>query len=353
MNDIVRLLRTHGDGALLQELALWESLRARRPALRYEPPVDATARTLFTLDGIPGAGKSTTQRWLQPALGAAYFSMARFAEARGVSADERRQHQLATEQPHPVDTAFLEQLAACSSRFVVLEKFPRSVIEATAMLEFVRRHGWRFEVLHLRLPGDAIELSTRRQLERGPRHGRMPEPDYAKHRALIHLSRATSGRETLRAAGVPIHAFDMTRPEAENHAAIRRALGLSFEGLGWLRSPLQTLEEAAREVGVEEAWVGSGAVYRPFWNARFGPAQRPTDLDVAVDDERAVEPLLAALERAAPDERWSVLAPATRLKQRWGIEVGSAYEAKHFTTFLHRGGLVRLRDGNILSDERR
>lgn len=347
MNDVVRLLGTHGDEALRAELARWEALRATLPPQRYTPPVEPTARTLFTLDGIPGAGKSTTQRWLQPALGAAYFSMARFAEARGVTADDRREHQLATRQPHPVDVAFLEQLAACPSRFVVLEKFPRSVVEAAAMLQFVRRHGWRFEVLHLHLPGDAVELSTRRQIERGPRHGRMPEPDYARHRALVHLSRATSGRETLRAAGIPIHVFDMTRPEEENRAAIRRALGLDASALPFLRRPLEQLERSARELGVEEAWVGGGAVYRPFWNDRFGPMQRPTDLDVAVDDERASQPLLEALERAAPDERWSVLSPAARLQGRWGISTEDSFEAKHFTTFLHRGGLVRLREGRI------
>lgn len=347
MNDVVSLLRTHGDEALLEELARWEALRAQLPVAACTPPVATTARTLFTLDGIPGAGKSTTQRWLQPALGAAYFSMARFAEARGVSADERREHQLATRQPHPVDVAFLEQLAACPSRFVVLEKFPRSVVESAAMLEFVRRHGWRFEVLHLQLPGDAVTLSTQRQIERGPRHGRMPEPDYARHRALVHLSRATSGRETLRAAGVPIHAFDMTRPEAENRAAIRRALGLDASALGFPRDALAQLERTARALGVEGAWVGGGAVYRAFWNDRFGPTQRPTDLDVAVEDERASQPLLQALERDAPDERWSVLSPAARLQARWGLRTDSSHEAKHFTTFLHRGGLVRLREGRI------
>jgi hypothetical protein len=239
-----QLLAQYRDEVLLSELAQWERVRASAAAPRYEPPPQANARTFITLDGIPGAGKSTTQKWLMPALGAAYFSMARFAEARGVTADERRRHQLATE-PHRVDEAFLETLARSTSRYVLLEKFPRSVIEAVGLLRAARLHGWRFEVLHLQLPGDCVALSTRRQLERGPRHGRMPEPEYAQHRALVHLARATSGRETLRASGVPIHAFDMTRPAEENLAAIRRALGLDFEALDWHRGPLEILAQAA------------------------------------------------------------------------------------------------------------
>ncbi len=341
------LLRQYGAEGLLEELEAWEVLRHQARAPRYMAPEDLSAQTVITLDGIPGAGKSTTHRWLQPAVGAAYFSMARFAEARGVTADERRRHQLETGRPHPVDEAFLETLAACEARFILLEKFPRSVSEATALLRSVQALGRRFEVLHLQLPGDCVLRSTRRQLERGPRHGRMPEPEYAQHRALVHLARATSGRETLRAHGVPIHVLDMTRPEASNAEHVRRVLGLDPEALRWPRMPLETIERVARRLGIDGVWTGSGAVYRPFWNERFGPAQLPTDLDVSVDDERAVTPLLRALEIEAPELRWSVLCPATRLRERYGIETRSASEAKAYATFRHRQGLVRARDGRI------
>lgn len=339
------LLQRYSATALLDELHAWEAVRERHRGLAYVAPLELNTKRVITLDGIPGAGKSTTQRWLQPALGAAYFSMARFAEARGVTADERRQHQLETGTPHAVDAAFLDAIAQCPSRFVVLEKFPRSVIEATAMLRAAREHGWRFDVVHLQLPGDCVALSTRRQLERGPRHGRMPEPDYAQHRALVHLARATSGRETLRAAGVPVHAFDTTRPGDEVAPGVRRALGLDVEALPFQRRPLELLERAARVLRLDEAWASSGSVYRAFWNGRFGPMQEPTDVDVAVGDERAVAPLLRELERMAPDVRWSVLCPMTRLRTRYGLETGSVFEAKKYVTFLHRGGLLRLRDG--------
>ncbi len=346
MPDARALLRRYRDESLLTEHARWEAVRAQITARRYEPP-EGNARFIITLDGIPGAGKSTTQRWLQPALGAAYFSMARFAEARGVSADTRREHQLQTGKAHPVDAAFIAALAACDRRFIVLEKFPRSVIEAATMLEAAHRHGWRFEVLHLRLPGDCVALSTQRQIDRGPRHGRTPEPGYAQHRALVHLARATSGRETLRAHGVPIHAFDMTRPARENEAAIRQALGLDFAALPWHLPPLQTLERVSRRLGIAEAWVAGGSLYRPFWNGRFGPAQLPTDVDVAVNHEHEVAPLLQALEREAPQERWSLLCPSTRLRERYGLETNNAVEAKRHATFMHRAGLVRLHQGAI------
>ena len=347
MPDARALLRRYRDDLLLDEHTLWEALRAGIRVPAYVPPADPEVKLIITLDGIPGAGKSTTQKWLQPALGAAYFSMARFAESRGVSAEDRRGHQLQTGTAHPVDRAFIATLASCDRRCIVLEKFPRSVIEATTMLEAARRHGWRFEVLHLELPGDCVALSTRRQLDRGPRHGRMPEPEYAQYRALVHLARATSGRETLRAHGVPIHAFDMTLPREENEAAIRRALGLDFATLPWHLPPLRTLEQVATRLGVEEAWVTSGSLYRPFWNGRFGPAQMPTDVDVAVNHEREVEPLLEALDREAPSERWSVLCPSTRLREKYGLETSSAAEAKRYTTFRHRSGLVRLFEGAL------
>jgi hypothetical protein len=340
----VALLRRSSALDLLDELAAWERVRERHPGPRYQPPAELNAKTVLTLDGIPGAGKSTTQRWLQPALGAAYFSMARFAEARGVTADERRRHQLAHRRPHPVDEAFLEALIASPARFIVLEKFPRSVIESVALLAAAQAHGWRYEVLHLQLPGDCVASSTQRQLERGPRHGCMPERDDAQHRALVHLSRATSGRETLRTAGVPIHAVDMTQPPEENARRIRQLLRLDADSLPLRRRPLELLERAARELGVE-AWVSSGSAYRPFWNGRFGPVQHPTDVDVAVDDERAVDPLQQRLEQLAPGERWSVLCPSTRLRARSGLETHTVLEAKRYSTFLHRGALLRLRDG--------
>jgi adenylate kinase family enzyme len=330
---------------LLAELREWEAVRKSGVPPWYEAPRELNARTLITLDGIPGAGKSTTQRWLQPALGASYFSMARFAQAHGVTAEERMQHQRSTRTPHALDEAFLSTLAESDARFIVLEKFPRSVVEAHALLRVVRERGWRFELLHFRLPGDSVACSVQRQLDRGPRHGRMPAQAHAQHRALVHLARATSGRETLRAAGVPIHAFDTTSPPEEIARQVRRALQLDADSLSLHRRPLEVLERVAREVGVAEACVSSGSVYRAFWNGRFGPMQRPTDVDVAVDDERAVSPLLRALEREAPDERWSVLCPMTRLRERFGIETNSIAESKRFTTFSHRAGLLRLNEG--------
>src|SRR5690606_35363634 len=232
-------------------------------------------------------------------------------------------------------------------RYILLEKFPRSVIEATALLASVQQLGRRFKVLHLQLPGDCVALSTRRQIERGPRHGKLPEPAHAQHRALVHLARATSGRETLRAHGVPIHALDMTRPEAVNAEHLRRVLGLHPKVLNWPRERLGILERVGERLGIERVWVASGGVCRAFWNDRFGPAQQPTDTDVAVDDPRAVAPLLNALEREAPEIRWSVLAPSARLKERFGIDTHSAVEAKSYAAFRHRQGLVRMREGRM------
>lgn len=329
---------------LQEEHGRWERLRTDLPGVAYRTPDAGTAKTLIVLDGIPGAGKSTTLAWLAPALGAAYRSMARFAEAGGVSAEERLGHQLRTGTPHPLDSAFLDELAALPERFVVLEKFPRSVVEAVATLRAAARHGWRLEVLHLVLPGDAVALSVERQLLRGPRRGRMPEVDHARARAQAHVARASSGRQTLRSNGVPIHRFDMTRPAHENRAAIRAALGLNTAELPWHVEALETLRATADALGVP-AWITSGTLYRPFWNGRFGPPQLPTDLDVAVDLEEHVRPLAAALAARAPELRWSVLCPSTRLAERYGIQTGSAAEAKRYATFLHRAGVVRLSSG--------
>lgn len=344
MTDARALLSQYGAETLLSEYDRWEQARTSVTAPNYVPPSSLHARTIITLDGIPGAGKSTTLRWLQPALGAEYLSMARFAETHGVTADERRRHQLTTGTAHPVDDVFIQRIADSAKQYILLEKFPRSVIEAATMLRAAQAHGWRLEVLHLGLPGDCVALSTRRQIERGPRRGRTPEPAHAEYRALTHLAHASSGRETLRSHGVPIHAFDMTRPQEENERAIRKALGLDAESLGWHRPTLEILADVADRLGID-AWASSGSVYRPFWNERLGPTQRPTDLDVAVTHDSEVEPLLQALEAAEPGERWSVLAPATRLRERYGLEVSSVAESKHFVTFLHRGGLVRLRNG--------
>lgn len=336
------LLKHYGSEALHDELLRWEALRARVTHVRFVLPDDVAARTVIVFDGIPGAGKSTTLKWLQPALGAAWFSMARFAEAAGVTADQRREHQMRTLGAHPVDAQFIAAIAASDARFVVLEKFPRTVIEAKTMVEAANAHGWRLEVLHFALPGDCVERSTRRQIERGPRHGVAPTEAHARQRALTHLARATSSREALREAGVPIHAIDMTRGPAVNERAIRQALGVDPRALSWNLRPLQILANA-----MPSAWVSSGFVYRTFWNNRFGPQQTPGDIDVAIEREADEAPLLAALQSVAPEYRWSVLAPVPRLKQRYGIESTSVTDAKRFTLYLHRAGLVRWKDGAI------
>ncbi|MBL8955703.1 MAG: hypothetical protein JNK82_33320, partial [Myxococcaceae bacterium] len=339
------LLRHHRADALLEEHATWERVRARLHAhAPYAPPADPNVRQLIVLDGMPGSGKTTARDWLQPALGARYCSLARFAEERGVSADARREHHLQHGEPHPVDVAFLAHvLEEGDARFTLVEKLGRTVIEAHALLSAVHERGVRLDVVHLELPGDCVAASTQRQLGRGARRGQTPTEDGARHRALVHLARATPAREWLRERGVPIHTIDTTRPPDETRAAIRRALGLDFESLAWHRPPLVTLDGVVRRLGMTgSVWVANGAVYRPFFNGRFGPAQQPADVDVAVDEERQVAPLLAELERVAAHERWSVLCPSTRLLQRCGISSRGAVEAKRHATWLHRAGLLRL-----------
>jgi hypothetical protein len=167
--DAAALLRRYAATELLAEHLAWEALRSALAPAPYRPPRDIHAKTLLVLDGIPGAGKSTTHRWLAPAIGGTFFSMARFAEARGVSSNERIQHQLAHRRPHPVDCAFLAALDACPARHTLIEKFPRSPVEAAALLTAAGERAWRIEVLHLDLPGDCVDLSIKRQIARGPR----------------------------------------------------------------------------------------------------------------------------------------------------------------------------------------
>ena len=336
------LLHRYGAIELLEEWRTWEALRERLRPPRYEPP-QTPSRTLILLDGIPGAGKSTTVQWLKPAVGATWLSMARFAGAAGVSRDERMAHEFSTHAPHPVDFQFLAAIDALPGAWVLLEKFPRSVVEAIALLDAVHANGWRFEVLHLQLPGDCVARSVERQLARGPRHGVMPTHESATHRALAHLARAPACRETLRDAGVPIHTIDTSEPRSKNEADVRRSLGLDFERLDWHREPLEVLEGVSERLGIE-AWVANGHLSRAFWNNVFGPAQRPNDVDVAVNEEHEVKPLLDALEATAPGHRWSVAAPATR-QQELGLETRSMHEAKSLATFVHRSGLVRWRRG--------
>lgn len=338
-----RSISSHAAGAheLVRELHTWEAMRARLNVPRYVAP-DTPTRTLILLDGIPGAGKSTARAWLEPAVGAEWMSMARFAEAAGVSRDERMAHELSTSSPHAVDAKFIAAIDARppSVSWLVLEKFPRSVVEAIAMLEACRARGWRFEVLHLFLPGDCVKTSVERQLARGPRHGIMPTTESATHRALAHLARAKSCRESLRTAGVPIHSIDTSASRDDVARSVRRALRLDFASLDWNRAPLEILERVSTRLGIE-AWVAGGHMYRAFWNSTFGPAQLPHDVDVAVNAPGDEAPLLEALQREAPEHDWSVLCAPAKLKRELGFEVADVREAKTYATFLHRAGLVR------------
>ncbi|HSI06889.1 MAG TPA: hypothetical protein VLC93_20535, partial [Myxococcota bacterium] len=261
MVDVPSLLRRYGATALLAEHLQWEALRLSVP--RYESVRDnGQAKTIVILDGIPGAGKSTTRGWLAPALGAEFFSMARFAEGQGVTSHERLDHQRVRLRPHPVDVAFLDALAASSARYLMLEKFPRSPVEAAALLQRAHELGWTLEVLHLDLPGDSIELSVSRQLARGPRRGQLPEPEHARRRALAHTARATSARRLLRERGVPVHRFDMTRPAVDVRVAIRRSLHIDPAALRWHLPTLEVLEAVSGALGIE-AYLAGGTFYRP------------------------------------------------------------------------------------------
>lgn len=345
----IELLQQYGDSNLVRELHTWEAMRARLTIPKYVAP-EQPSRTLILLDGIPGAGKSTTLSWLKPAVDAEWMSMARFAGAAGVSRDERMAHELSTATPHRVDSEFIAAINSAdasagaidekTSHWLALEKFPRSVVEAIAMLDACRLRGWRFEVLHLFLPGDCVKTSVERQLARGVRHGIMPTTESATHRALAHLARAKSCRESLRAAGVPIHSIDTSQSPETVERLVRRALRLDFGSLDFRREPLEVLERVSTKLGIE-AWVAGGHLYRAFWNGMFGPAQRPHDVDVAVTAASEEAPLLEALRREAPEHDWSVLSAVAKVKRELGFEVADVREAKTYATFLHRAGLVR------------
>ncbi len=282
---------------------------------------------------------------MQPALGAAYLSMAEFAQARGVFLKERVAVQLRGEV-HPLDEEFVAAVGALRERFVLLENFPRTVMEVRTMLQACARHGWRFEVLTLTLPGNCVESSTQRQLLRGPRAGREFSEAHLRERALKYLAYSAPAHEVLRAHGVPMHFVDGAQPPGAVKTAIRRALGFDFEQLTWPERAFEALRVASEQTNID-AWLSCGAVYRPFFNDRFGPAQRPTDFDVAVNEEWQVEPLAAALDALEPFERWSVLCPSSRLIDRFGLETESAEEAKRYTLFLHRAGLARRVEGRL------
>jgi hypothetical protein len=209
-----------------------------------------------------------------------------------------------------------------------------------AFVRWARAQRIRVELFFFEFPDDPVAASVRRQLDRGARRGKAVTAPFAAERAMKNLARSSSGRWTLEQLGVPVHRIDATRPIAETAQRIRQALGLDPALLEVESAPLQRLQQVAEALGIE-AWVGAGHFYRPFWNGRFGPVQRPTDVDVAVDRPEEIAPLLRALQQAHPQERWSVLAPSAAVAAKLGISTGSAREAKAFTRLLHRGGLVR------------
>ncbi len=308
-----------------------------------QPAARAMVKTVLLFDGMPGVGKTTHLERLRRALGAAWLSMARFAEARGLSREERWRHQSEQRRPHPVDLAFLEALDAVTEPFVLLEKFGRTRVEAQALVERSRTSGWRLEVIHLVFDGSsehAVGGSVERQLARGLHHGRRVTEDEARRRAVAHLNGSSGGRARLAELGVPIHRVTCTAPLEENHARIREALGFDVRRVPFDEAPLRELHEVSRRLGIE-AWASAGHLYRPFWNGRFGPAQWPSDVDVAVHEQAAVEPLLEALWRAFPSRRWSVMCPVARLWRKLGLRVASLHEAKAHAKLLHKAGAVR------------
>lgn len=329
---------------LAENFREWEEIRKTAKALRGPGATIASpqggAKRIIYFDGLPGTGKTTQIDLLRAAIGAEYISLGKFAAARDVSQGARKRHQLRTLTLHDCDRDFLEALRRAQTPYVIIEKMPRTPVEALALHDLAAQEGWELHAIHLTFPGDPVAESARRQIERGPREGEPWADSYPYWRALRALARDSSGRRTLADLGVPVHRIDAGMGRDQVTSAIRSALGLEHASLPWELETLRILDDVGRDMGIE-AWVASGGFYRPWFNNQFGPAQRPTDIDVAVERQADVDPLFLRLRQQHPRRRWSVLSPITYLKAEYGIEVASLREAKGLTSFLHKGGMVR------------
>ena len=113
--------------------------------------------------------------------------------------------------------------------------------------------------------------------------------------------------QAVRRIGGKIVEVDCMKTPEEVSQEIREQLGLDFDSLPWEKDVLDSVQEVSKRIGVE-LWLAAGAIYRPFWNGKFGPYQESTDKDVSVGREEDIEPVLKALNEAKPDIRWSVKA---------------------------------------------
>lgn len=329
-----------GDRVISRLVADFTAQEVHRTRFSAPPSSSTPQKTLYYFDGLPGVGKTTQIENLRTVLGFGYLSMKDFCIERGIHQKERRRHQAEHGELTVHDLDFIEAIANSPHKHLILEKFPRSPLEAKALVEQARKENWQIHVIHLAFPQDPIGNSVRRQLARGPREGENLTPQYAIQRALLNFARDTSGRWTLADLDVPVHTIDANLPERKILGRIRQAVGLGFENLPWHLEPLQELAQVSGSLGIE-AWVSGGHLYRPFFNGRYGPPQQPTDVDVTVTKQEEVRPLLRKLKELYPQRHWSVFCHCTHIERKFGIKVNTLQEARAYTPFTHKAGLVR------------
>lgn len=342
-----------GDTQIAKLIADFKTQEVLRAHASKDPQNSKPTKTLYYLDGLPGVGKTTQIKHLQDMLGFGYLSMKYFSIDRGISAENSAEHrtirrtlQAETGQLTQDDIDFLDAIAEADHKHIILEKFPRSPIEAKALVQRAQQEGWQLHVIHLGFREDPVGNSVRRQLARGPREGEPLTPEYAVNRVLRNFARHTSGRWTLAELGVPVHNIEASLSEGEILAHIRQAVGLGFEELPWHRQTLQELAQVADNLGIE-AWVSGGHLYRPFFNNRYGPPQNPTDIDVTVANQADVQLLLTALQVRYPTKHWSVFCHRTHIEKKYGITTANLQEARRYTPFTHKAGLVRWHQGRL------
>lgn len=294
--------------------------------------------------GLPGAGKGTQISEIETATGSKVFHLGKFAKDAGLRDESKRKEGKLLEG---LDQKFLDLISKSSDKEIILDGFPRSVEQAELLVSMAKQNVWEIKVVNLKFPdASAADLSLQRQLSRAQAVGE--ELDQKRYLGKIDraLAMDIAAIEKLTNLGVPTYTVDATLPQDRVTEAVRKALNLDFESLPWERETLAIVEKVSEQTGLE-MWLCAGALYRAFWNGKFGPFQESTDKDVFIEKAEDIAKVEAALNTASPTTRWAVHSRVKESQDHYGLAVKSLQQGVMDVPLNFRQGAIRSKSGKV------
>lgn len=177
------------------------------------------SKRVITFLGLPGAGKSTQINLLGQTIEATAIHINKidqilFLEIANLRTDfkERVRVSSATQ----LDQEFLETAQRQETAWIVLDGFPRNVVQAERMLSHARQHQWYLDNIYLNFPGiSAAAFSISRQQKRAQEESRTETAEDRMAKLKRAFLKDLEAINFLKNSKTSFHQVDCTMPPLE------------------------------------------------------------------------------------------------------------------------------------------